>query len=41
MTQQEDEFSDLAAQVWEMAGGAPEDVSRLTAGGPRGGRAAL
>jgi hypothetical protein len=35
MTQQEDEFSDVAAPVWEMAGGAPDAVSKLTASGPR------
>jgi hypothetical protein len=35
MTQQEDELGDLAARVWRTTGGAPEDVSRLTAGGPR------
>jgi len=35
MTQQEDELGDLAAHVWRTTGGTPEDVRRLTAGGPR------
>jgi hypothetical protein len=35
MTQHENELSGLAAQVWRTTGGAPEDVSSLTAGGPR------
>jgi len=35
MTQQTGELSDLAARVWDLAGGPRELIARLTVSGPR------